>query len=79
MKVIITSTNRYHNINIFPFLVLIFSILFIIEPTNLKNALLEFPKKHDQTSINLTNIFDFNCEFSYYVGFDEIKWLCDFT
>ena len=41
------------------FLVLILSILFTIEPTNLKNLILKFPKMHYQTSINLTDIFDF--------------------
>ena len=36
------------------------------------NLILEFLKKHDQTSTNLTNIFDFiGC--LNFVGFDEIK------
>ena len=39
---------------VFFFLVFILSILFTIEPTNLKNL----SKKHDQNSINLTNVFD---------------------
>ena len=38
---------------LFLFLVFILSVLFTIEPTNLKNL----SKKHDQTSINLT-VFD---------------------
>ena len=33
--------------------------------------------KHDQTSINLTNVFNFMG--SSYVGFDEINWLRVFT
>ena len=42
------------------------------------NLILEFLKKHDQTSTNLTNIFDFiGC--LNFVGFDEIKQLCGFT
>ena len=36
------------------FLFLFLSILFPINPTNLKNL----SEKHDQTSINLTNVFD---------------------
>ena len=38
----------------FFFLVFILSILFTIDPTNLKNL----SEKHDQISINLTNVFD---------------------
>ena len=37
------------------FFVLILSILFTMEPTNLKTI---FLKKHNQTSINLANVFD---------------------
>ena len=58
------------------FLVLVLSILFTIESTNLKTSYSQFS---DQTYINLTNIFDFIGLFSKYVGFDEIKWLCGFT
>ena len=48
---------------VFLFLVSILLILFTIEPTNLKKIILEFPKKHDQTSINSTNVFDFRLIF----------------
>ena len=41
-----------------------------------KNLILKFLKKHDETSINLTTIFDFIGWFSNYVGFDEIKYGC---
>ena len=41
--------------HVFLFVVLILSILFTIKPPNLKNI---FLKKHDQISINLTNVFD---------------------
>ena len=36
-------------------------------------------ENHDQISINLTNVFDFLGEFSNYVAFDEIEWLCAVT
>ena len=39
---------------VFLFVVLILSVLFTIEPTNFKNL----SEKHDQTSINLNNVFD---------------------
>ena len=44
----------------FLFLVLIFSLLFMIKPTNLKNSYSQISEKRDQTSINLTNVIDFN-------------------
>ena len=55
----------------FFFLILIFSILFTIEPTNLKNSYSQISEKHDQ--INLTSIFDFIGYFSHYGAFDGIK------
>ena len=48
---IIKQYESYHNtlktelLIVFLLLVLILSILFTIEPTNLKNLILEFPKK----------------------------------
>ena len=36
-------------------------------------------EKYEQTSINLTNVFDFIGQFWNYVTFDEIKWLFAFT
>ena len=60
------------------FLVLILSILFAIKSTNLKKSS-SICKKHDQTSINLTNVFDFIGKFSNYVVSDEIECLCAFT
>ena len=44
-----------------PFFILILSMLFTIEPTNFKKSYSGISKKHDQTSINLTNIFNFIC------------------
>ena len=45
---------------VFLFLALILSILFTIEPTHLtKSYSSQISEKHDQTSINLTNVFDF--------------------
>ena len=40
------------------FLVLILSILFTIEPTHLTKSYSRIFKKHDETSINLANVFD---------------------
>ena len=62
-----------------PFLVLILSILFTIKATNLWKPYSWISKKHDQTSINLTDVFNFKGWFSNYVGFHEIKLLCGFT
>ena len=39
----------------------------------------QISEKYDQTSINLTNVFNFIGSFSNYVGFDEIKWLYALT
>ena len=45
--------------------------------TNFKKSYSQISeKKQDQTSINLTNVFDFIGWFSNYIGFDVIKWLC---
>ena len=44
---------------VFLFPVLILSVLLTIEPTNLKKSYSRISEKHDQTSINLTNVFDF--------------------
>ena len=53
MKVILTLwTINY--IAYVPFFLFILSILFTIRPTNLKNL----SKKHYQTSVNLTNVFE---------------------
>ena len=38
---------------------LILSIFFTIKQTNFKKSYSEISEKHDQTSITLTNIFDF--------------------
>ena len=57
---------------VFLFPVLILSIFFTIDRTNFKKSYSEIPKKPDQTSITLTNIFGFD-----FVVFDEIK--CAFT
>ena len=61
------------------FLVLILSILFAIKSTNLKKSSSSICKKHDQTSINLTNVFDFIGKYMNSIAFDEIKWLGSFT
>ena len=65
-SVTFTLYESYHNtlntklLIVFLFLVLILFILFITEPLLiLKNLIREFPKKHDQTSITLTVIFDY--------------------
>ena len=63
---------------VFLFVVLILSLLFTIEPTNLEKSYSCISKQHDQTSINLT-VFDFIARFSNYVAFDKIKWLRAFT
>ena len=47
--------------NCVPFFVLILSILFTSEPTNLIKCYSQVFEKHDQTSINLTNVFNFIC------------------
>ena len=57
----------------------ILSILFTIEPTNLKKYFSWIFEKHDQTSINLTNVFDFIGYFLNRIVFDEIKWLFALT
>ena len=61
---------------VFLFLVLILSIT---DPTNLRKYYYWISEKHDETFINLTNVFDFICSFFNYVGFDETKWLCAST
>ena len=38
---------------------MILSILLTIEPTNLKKSYSRIFEKHEQNSINLTNVFDF--------------------
>ena len=43
---------------VFLYLILILSVLLTIEPTNLKKSYSRISEKHDQISINLTNIFD---------------------
>ena len=55
------------------------SIFLLIEPTNLKKSYSRISEKHLQTSISLTDVFDFIGCFSNYVAFKEIKWLCVFT
>ena len=57
-------------LTVFLFLVMVLFILFIIEPTNLKKS---YSQISDQTSINLTNIFEFMGYCLNYVEFDEIK------
>ena len=47
---------------------LLVSILFTIEPTDLKKSYPQLFEKHDQTSIDLTNVFNFIGLFSNYVG-----------
>ena len=59
----------------FFFLILIFSILFTIEPTNLKNNYSQISEKHDQ--INLTSIFDFIGYFRITVRLMESNPLLD--
>ena len=54
---------------VFLFPVLILSIFFTIDRTNFEKSYSEISKKHDQTSITLTNIFGFD-----FVVFDEIKY-----
>ena len=61
------------------FLVLILSILFTFEPTNIEKSHYQISKKHDQTYINLTNVFDvIGYVIGYRVWWDQI-WLCTFT
>ena len=55
----------------FFFLILVFSILFKIEATNLKNNYSQISQKHDQ--INLTNTIEFIAYFSNHGAFDGIK------
>ena len=56
------------------FLELILSILFIIEPTNLKkNLILEFPKNMMKRPLIWIMYFTLQV---IYVAFNEIKWLC---
>ena len=71
MKVILAlSTLNY--LIVLCFLVLIPFILLTIEPTNLTKS---YPGICE-ICINLANVFDFIGQFSNYVAFDEIKWLC---
>ena len=56
----------------FFFLILVFSMLFKIEATNLKNNYSQISQKHDQ--INLTNTFEFIAYFSNYDALDGIKF-----
>ena len=51
----------------------------IIESASFKKIHSRISKKHDQTSTNLSNIFDFIGYASNCVAFDEIEWLCAFT
>ena len=44
---------------IFLFFVMILSLLSTVEPTNFKECYSRISEKHDQTSINLNNVFDF--------------------
>ena len=44
---------------VFLFLVLVLSILLAIEPNNFKKSYSWICEKDEQTSINLTNVFDF--------------------
>ena len=60
-------------------LVLILPILFTVEPTNLTKSFSQICEKHDQTSINVANVFDFIGQFSNYVAIDKIKWLYTFA
>ena len=46
------------------FFALILARLLTNEPTNLKKSSSQISEKHDQTSINLTNKFDFTGKFS---------------
>ena len=57
----------------------IFSIWFTIERANFRKSCSWILEKHYQTSINLTDAFNFTVEFSNYVGFHEIKGFCAFT
>ena len=59
---------------VFLFFVLILFILFTSEPTNLIKRYSRIPEKHDQTSINLTNVFNFIGYNS--ARFEEIICLC---
>ena len=55
----------------YSFFVLILSILFKIEPTHLKNLILEFPKFpkfHDQIFITLANVFTLQVNFQFTLG-----------
>ena len=58
MKVILTL-RTLNCVDCVPSFVLIISIFFTIEPTNLKKSYSLIPKKHDQTFINLTNVLTF--------------------
>ena len=57
------------------FSALIISILFAIELTNLRKSYSWIFQEHDQTSINLTDVFNIIGYFSNYTGFHEIKCL----
>ena len=50
---------------VFLFLVLILSIT---DPTNLRKCYYWISEKHDETFINLTNVFDFICSFLITLG-----------
>ena len=47
-----------------------------LKPPNLKVIYSLIYEEHDQSFINLTDVFDFLGYFSNYVVFDEIKLLC---
>ena len=50
--------------------------LLTLKPPNLKVIYSLIYEEHDQSFINLTDVFDFMGYFSNYVVFDEIKLLC---
>ena len=52
---------------VFDFPLLILSIVSTVQPTNFKKSYSWISKKHDQTSINLTNVFDFIGWFSVFL------------
>ena len=54
---------------VFLFLVMILSILITIELTNFKKSYSQISEKHKQTSINLTNVFDFMDNFRITLGY----------
>ena len=77
--IVISKLWTLNYVDCVPFSYMILSILLTIELTYFEKSFSWICKKHDQTSINLIDVFDFIDSFLNYLAFNEIKWLCAFN